>query len=426
VIAEGWWAPYRADRIHMTHSLTKSVSVCGVGFALAEKRFGLDDKVISFFPEFLPAKVDDNLAAMTIEDLLTMRTGHARETSGSEWRPIKTSWVAEFFKIPVVKKPGTEWVYTSAATYMLSAIISKTTGQKLADYLKPRFFEPLDIRDYEWDIDPHGITPGANGLSWRTADSLKLGVLYLQKGMWQGKQVLPVGWAEAVQAPHVKDKYGYQWWLGPDNYSARGLFGQFTFVFPKDDAVLAITSAVQRGFTAKTFPHFPAMFRQGAAANDDAGLAALRERTATLRLLPPTTETSSPVATTVSGKRYTMEANEDAIRNLQLDFARGKCRFTLVDDRGAHVIEVGIGRDVEGGTSMTGNKLHHEYQPDAMRVVARGEWRDANTFAMTWVFVESAFVDTATCRFEGERIVFERSVNVNSGPTKRPAVTGRA
>jgi CubicO group peptidase (beta-lactamase class C family) len=425
VIAEGWWAPYRADRIHMTHSLTKSVAACGVGFALAEKRFGLQDKVVSFFKEELPATIDPKLAAMTVEDLLTMRTGHPRAISGAEWRPIKTSWVAEFFKIPVLKQPGTEWLYTSAATYMLSAIITKTTGQKLEEYLRPRLFEPLDIKGYEWDPDPHGITPGANGLSWRTADSLKLGVLHLHNGIWNGRQVLPVGWTDAVQAPHVKDRYGYQWWLGPDNYSARGVFGQFVFVFPKDATVLAITSAIPKGFTAIAFKHFPSALRARSVANDDAALAALTNRTRNLQLLPPPGIPTSPTTARVSGKRYKMEANEDAIRSIQLDFAAERCRFTLVDDRGTHTIEAGLGKRIESNTTMTGNKLHHEYQPELMRVVAGGEWRDVNTFVMTWVFVESAFKDIVICRFDDDRLTFQRSVNVNSGPTERPAVLGR-
>src|SRR5271154_3387863 len=140
VIAEGWWDPYRAERIHMMHSLTKSVTACAVGLAMADGRFGLHDKVIAFFKDELPATVSDNLAAMTVEDLLTMRTGHAAMTSGSVWRQINTSWIAEFFKIPVVYTPGTRYVYTSAATYMLSAIVSKTTGMATRDYLEPRVF----------------------------------------------------------------------------------------------------------------------------------------------------------------------------------------------------------------------------------------------------------------------------------------------
>lgn len=154
VVAEGWWEPYGPERIHMTHSLTKSVTASAVGIAIAEGRFKLDDKVVSFFPEHLPATVSANLAAMTVRDLLTMRTGHEKMTSGSVWRPIKTSWIAEFFKIPVKFEPGTKFVYTSAATYMLSAIITQTTGQSTADYLKTRFFEPLGITGYEWDVGP--------------------------------------------------------------------------------------------------------------------------------------------------------------------------------------------------------------------------------------------------------------------------------
>jgi CubicO group peptidase (beta-lactamase class C family) len=149
VVAEGWWSPYRADRIHMMHSLTKSVTGCAVGLAIAENRFGLHDKAISFFKDELPNNVGEKLAAMTVEDLLTMRTGHAAMVSGSAWRPIKTSWVAEFFKIPVVYQPGTKWVYTSAATYLLSAIVTRVTGQPVADYLKPRLFDPLDIHGYQ-------------------------------------------------------------------------------------------------------------------------------------------------------------------------------------------------------------------------------------------------------------------------------------
>src|ERR1700712_391141 len=112
----------------MMHSFTKSVTVSAIGMALDKGAFHMTDKVVSFFPEHLPPVVSENLAAMTVEDLLTMRTGHNVMTSGGDWRTIKTSWVAEFFKIPVVYKPGTKWVYTSAATYILSAIFSKTMG----------------------------------------------------------------------------------------------------------------------------------------------------------------------------------------------------------------------------------------------------------------------------------------------------------
>jgi CubicO group peptidase (beta-lactamase class C family) len=179
--------------------------VSGVGIALDEGRFSLDDKVVSFFPDHLPPDPSPNLRAMTVRDLLTMRTEHDHETSGSEWRPLKTSWIAEFMKIPVVYQPGTKWVYTSAASYMLSAIVTKTTGQKLADYLRPRMLDPMGIRDFHWDVSPEGVTPGGNGLSWSTADSLKLGMLYAQKGVWQGRQLLSPQWVADASRKQVPD-----------------------------------------------------------------------------------------------------------------------------------------------------------------------------------------------------------------------------
>jgi CubicO group peptidase (beta-lactamase class C family) len=429
VIAEGWWAPYRSDRIHMMHSLTKSVTACAVGLALADGRFGLHDKVISFFKDELPATISDNLAAMTVEDLLTMRTGHAAMTSGSVWRQISTSWVAEFFKIPVVYTPGTRYVYTSAATYMLSAIISKTTGMATRDYLEPRVFQPLGISGYQWPLGPNGISPGANGLSWRTGDSLKLGVLHVRDGAWNDKQILPREWVAAVQAQHVPGQYGYQWWLGPEGaYYANGLFGQFSFVFPRHDAVLAITAAIPpgRGFTKVIFKHFPAILSETAlSAADPAEIAAFKTRAASLELLPPVRATSSPIAAKVSGKTFMADANEDEVQSLRLDFSADQCVFALKDNLGVHTVTAGLRERIEGDTTMPGAKLHHEYELDRMRVVAGGEWRDDNTFVMTWVFVESAFRDTVVCRFDGGNLTFERSVNVNSGPLARPVLHGR-
>lgn len=428
VIAEGWWDPYRADRIHMTHSATKSFAVCGVGLALAEGRFSLQDKVVSFFPEMLPAEVDPKLAAMSVEDLLTMRTGHAEEVSGSVWRQVKTSWVAEFFKIPVVYQPGTKFVYTSAATYMLSAIISKTTGQPLRDYLQPRLFAPLNITHFEWPLDPHGISPGANGLSCRTADLLKLGVLHLQQGVWNGKQVLPREWVAAVQAQHVPGKYGYQWWLGPHDYSARGLFGQYVLVFPDSDAVLAITAAIQPGrnfLGSLLYQHFPAAFGAQALPADDHADLQLKGVTKTLQLLPPLKPAQSPLAARINGRRFDMAANEDGVLSLQFDFSASRCRFTMTDARGTHVIEAGLRQRIESTTSMSAYKLHHEYQFDFMRVSAGGSWQDEQTFVMSWCFFESTFRDTVICVFSDQGVSMERRANVNSGPLVRPVITGR-
>lgn len=425
VVAEGWWEPYGPERIHMTHSLTKSVTVTAVGMAIAEGRFKIDDKVVSFFPEHLPANVSANLAAMTVRDLLSMRTGHEKMTSGSVWRPIKTSWIAEFFKIPVTFEPGTKFVYTSAATYMLSAIITKTTGQSTADYLKTRFFDPLGITGYEWDVGPEGISPGANGLSWKTADALKLGILHAQNGQWNGKQILPAEWIKAVQQPHTPGKYGYQWWLGPNGiYFADGLFDQYSMVFPEHDAVIAVNSANSSGAFLATamYKYFPAAFEK---AQKPATNTKLQSRLKQSQLLPAPRATQSPMTETISGRVYEFADNAEKIRNVRFDFTADQCRFTMEDERGTHVVQCGLGKTIEGTTNITGNKLHHEYQPANMRVVASGEWTDTRTFVMTWTFVESAFRDTVVCRFIGPYVRILRSVNVNSSITSLPEITSK-
>lgn len=428
VVAEGWWWPYRADRPHMMHSLTKSVTVSGVAIAMDEGHFGPDDKVISFFKDELPSRVSDNLAAMTVKDLMTMRTGHANETSGSVWRQIKTSWVAEFFKIPVVYQPGTKFVYTSAASFMLSAIVTQTTGQKLRDYMEPRFFAPLGIKDLRWDIGPGGINPGGNGLTWTTPDVLRLGALYAQNGIWNGKRILSADFIKAASTPQVAEgEYGYQWWIGPNEaYYALGLFTQMSIVFPDHDAVLAVTSAIdgREHLLPLVWKHFPSAFGAGKTSAGAVSEAALQGKTKSLQLLPPLAASSSPTAARISGRTFNVESNEDEVASVRFDFKGDRCDFVLHDARGEHEITNGLQDWAEGTTSMTGNRLHHEYQLDDMRVVAGGRWLDANTFEMTWQFVESAFRDRVLCKFDGNRMTLDRSVNVNSAATRRPQIRG--
>jgi CubicO group peptidase (beta-lactamase class C family) len=427
VIAEGWWWPYEPQRVHMTHSLTKSVMVSGVGIALDENRFSLDDKVVSFFPDHLPPNPSPNLKAMTVRDLLTMRTGHDHETSGSEWRPLKTSWIAEFMKIPVVYQPGTKWVYTSAASYMLSAIVTRTTGQKLADYLRPRMLDPMGIRDFQWNVSPEGVTPGGNGLSWSTADSLKLGMLYAQKGAWQGRQLLSPQWVREASRKQVPDgSYGYQWWTGPDGeFYALGLFTQLSIVFPKHDAVLAVFAAIDG--SAKLLPtvwkHFPPAFESSALPSSTEAIV-LGQRESKLRLLEPYSRTTSPTAAKISGRVFKLLPNDQGALTVRFDFSRGAVRYSLTDDRGAHFVTSGLSRWNEQSTTMTGARLHHEYQPDTMRVVAGAVWQSQDELEMTWQYVESAFRDTVVCRFEGDRVAIDRRVNVNSGELKLPTLSG--
>jgi CubicO group peptidase (beta-lactamase class C family) len=429
VAAEGWRWPYRADRPRIMHSATKSVMASAIGMALEEGRFRLQDKVVSFFPELMSGDIDANLASMTVEDLLTMRSGHAGETSGSIWRGIPTSWTAEFFRIPVVYRPGTTFMYTSAASYMLSAILTAVTGQTLHDYLKPRFFEPLGIVDEQWDLGPDNVNPGGNGLTMRTADLLKLGVLHAQRGVWEGRRILSEAWIAEATRSHG-DNYGYQWTTTPDGaYLALGIFMQFVMVFPRHQATLAVLGAVQEGsqlFLPVVQRHFPRAFEEQLPAPEaQKADAHLRLRLAALSDQPPITAIHSETAARVSGRTFRIEPNPLGVTAVRFVFENDRCVFHLVDASGDHSVVCGLREWLESRTDMPGGDLHHGYSLQSAIIVAGATWTDEHTLRMTWIFAETAFRDTVVCRFDADGVMVERSVNVNSAAMAWPRLSGK-
>jgi CubicO group peptidase (beta-lactamase class C family) len=249
VIAEGWWKPEAPEKRHVLHSLSKSFTSTAVGLAVADGKLSVDDPVLKFFPEDAPADPSPKLQAMRVRDLLTMSTGHETE---AKFTP-ETPWVQSFLAQPVPHKPGAHFQYNTPATHMLSAIVRKVTGETVLDFLKPRLFEPLGIDDPEWGTSPQGNTVGGWGLKIRTEDIAKFGQLYLQKGKWKDKQLIPASWVEQATAKQVSNGsdptkdwdqgYGFQFWRCRHGaYRGDGAFGQFCLVLPEQDAVIAITA----------------------------------------------------------------------------------------------------------------------------------------------------------------------------------------
>jgi CubicO group peptidase (beta-lactamase class C family) len=249
VVAEAWWEPESAEKQHILWSLSKSFTSTAVGLAVAEGELSVDDLVLKFFPEDAPENPSANLKQMRIRDLLTMSTGHQDEVRLDD----KTPWVKAFLAHPVPHKPGTHFRYNTPATYMLSAIVQKVTGETVLEYLKPRLFEPLGIDKPQWDASPQGISIGGYGLFIRTEDIAKFGQLYLQKGKWNGKQLLPAEWVKQASSKQVSNGsdpqgdwdqgYGFQFWRCRHGaFRGDGKDGQFCIVLPEQDAVVAITA----------------------------------------------------------------------------------------------------------------------------------------------------------------------------------------
>lgn len=249
VVAECWWKPENAEKRHLMHSLSKSFTSTAVGLAVEDGKLSVDDPVLKFFPDDAPAEPSENLKAMRVRDLLTMSTGHETEARFTEGE----TWVKTFLAHPVPHKPGTHFKYNTPATYMLSAIVQKVTGETVLDYLTPRLFKPLGIEAPEWGTSPQGITLGGFGLKIRTEDIAKFGQLYLQKGKWDDKQLVPTAWIEQATSKQVSNGsnperdwdqgYGFQFWRCRHNaFRGDGANGQFCVVIPELDVVVAMTA----------------------------------------------------------------------------------------------------------------------------------------------------------------------------------------
>lgn len=267
VVAEYWFGENASNKPHVLHSVSKTFTSTAIGFAVQENLLKVSDKVISFFPEKLPAEVSENLKNMEIRHLLTMTAGHDTDPTRAIRADKENDWVTAFLATPVEHKPGTQYVYNSVATYMLSAILQQVTGERVIDYLQPRFFRPLGIVAARWEESIQGIPVGGWGLHLKTEDLAKLGQFYLQKGKWNGKQLLSEAWIEEASSAQVaslpagvkrenlkikaKDSdwlqgYGYQLWRSRHNsYRADGANGQFVLVLPEKDAVIVATANIQ-------------------------------------------------------------------------------------------------------------------------------------------------------------------------------------
>jgi len=262
VISEYWADGYSAYTNHVLHSVSKTFTSTAIGFAVAEKLLKVSDKVISFFPDDLPDSIPAYLADLEIRDLLTMTSGFDTDLT-NEIRNQPGDWEKLYLSSPITDKPGTRFIYNSMNTYMLSAILQKVTGENLTTYLYPRLFRPLGIAGVVWEKSPSGVDKGGWGLYAKTEDLAKLGQFYLQKGNWNGKQLLPESWfdeattAKIVQPPQwlkpgtkPKDSdwiqgYGYQIWRCSHNaYRADGAYGQFIIILPEKDAVIVTTANI--------------------------------------------------------------------------------------------------------------------------------------------------------------------------------------
>lgn len=246
VICECNFAPYPKGMWHITHSMCKSITGMAIGMLIEEEKLKLDENIYDIFSDQINALSKIFRPVITVENLLTMTSGVTFNESGIV---SGNDWLGSFLNASVNGKPGTEFQYNSLNTYVLSAIVMKRTGETLTEYLTPRLFGPLGITKYYWETCPKGITKGGWGLFLCAEDMAKLGQLYLQRGKWNGQQLVSEYWIEISTARHLKTQndtygYGYQLWMEqrPGSFEYNGMLGQNVIIYPDMDMVL-VTNA---------------------------------------------------------------------------------------------------------------------------------------------------------------------------------------
>jgi len=447
VIAEGWWNPYAPDLRHTMYSLSKSFTSTAVGFAVKEKRLTVNEKVISFFPHYLPRTVSPFLAEMEIKDLLSMSAGQTPDPTFAIVAN-ESNWIKAFLALPVVNKPGTKFLYNSLATYMLSAIVQKVTGEKVIDYLTPRLFNPLGIAGMDWEVDPRKINTGGWGLRIKTEDMAKFGQLYLQKGKWNGKQLLPAQWVDEattikiMQSPELpqakKDTndwmqgYCYQFWRCRNNaFRGDGAYGQYIVVLPDQDAVIVLTaetSNMQDELNLVWKYLLPAIYKDLLPENTTVS-AILRQKLSALVLPIPVKNSDSPLISQISDKTFTFEPNNNHLENMHFHFSTDQCQVTMKLGQVDYPLSFGSGKWIQGQTIkhgpnlLAGAKAHFEGLPPS-QVAGDFRWIDANTLELTLRYVESPHHETFTCKFDQGKILvnIQRS---NAPGSKHAPMEGR-
>ena len=230
------------------YSASKSFTSAAVGIAIKEGLLSLEERLTEAFPKELPQQVPENLQKATVRDLLTMCLGQPESFLMGDFRPYypERNWVKLSLAQPFTDPPGTRFVYNNVGPYLAGVLVQRRAGCDLVHYLIPRLFEPMDIQLPTWENDPQGLTFGAGGL-FLTLDELhKFGLLYLQNGRWNGKQLVPEAWvAESTkkQADNGSYGYGYLFWGGPQgSFRADGKYGQFSILLRDKNAVVSIVA----------------------------------------------------------------------------------------------------------------------------------------------------------------------------------------
>ncbi len=410
VVAEGWWAPYSAGRPQLLYSLSKSFTSTAAAFAQAEGLLDLDDTVISHFAEFAADITDPRSRSVKVRHVASMATGHTREMLGEAIMRDRGEPVRGFLLIPPDRDPGTVFAYSQPCTYALASIIQRNAGMPLTQYLRPRLFDPLGIGHVGWHTFPPGREQGFSGLHARTEDIAKLGLLYLQRGRWEGAQLIAGKWvAEATSKqisnpaepnPDWRQGYGFQFWMSRHGYRGDGAFGQFCVILPEQETVIVTTAytidlqAVLDAMWTHLLPGLGTVSPGTGSAQDQlsARLAGLELPACPAAPAPadwgPWTSGPFTIAARTAGTQV-----QPALTSIEVAPEAGGWQISLIEPANALTLPVGAG--------VWTTSDHADRNGETIPVAASGGWLDGHTLRAEVIFLETPHRMDITCSLPG-------------------------
>ena len=262
-------APWNKDRIHNIYSCTKSVMGSLVGIAVQQGKIkSLNDKMLHYFPNRTIQNLDERKKSITLLNLMTMKGGFDWAERTYPYSDPRNPWIQALrsndtiqfvLDRPMATQPGTVWAYNGGYSQIFSAIVTDKTGMNTMEFAKKNLFSPLGITKFIWRTDRQGLYDAGGGLSMTPRDMAKYGYLIMNKGMWDGKQIIPADFvAESIKTQttfNANSGYGYEsWWTIPLDgyYYAAGIRGQRIYVMEKQDMVVVTTGNLPEDSQAET------------------------------------------------------------------------------------------------------------------------------------------------------------------------------
>jgi len=420
-VADATFYPYDGQTAHDVASVTKSVMTTLIGIAVDQGKLNLDDTVVSFFPDRTIANLDTRKEAITVRHLLTMSSGLQCTRDGMENDTVTAmhgspDFVQFVLDLPMATDPGADFLYCSPAIHLLSPILQQATGMTTLEFARQNLFEPLGIIDIAWGRDPQGYYQGWGDLSLYPRDMAKIGQLFLQKGQWEGEQIVPREWVEEAttiqMTSSTEDPYGYGWWLSPETegvYRAAGRLGQNIIVLPSLNTILVTTGGgfeiedIQESLLAAF-----ADMEKPLPANPE-GVARLQAAVAAVAQ-PPAARPVAPlpdVARAISGQTYVFDQNPIGLASLAFEFDDSAEATGYLGFNDAPVAAMSIGLDGAYRFSPTAT--------DSRPVGLRGNWQDPQTFILEYNGVVSNDQVALQLLFQDDRVVATASGTVG-GP----------